>query len=314
MSTAHDLSHKGDVLAPEPVRDGSIAFIGLGIMGLPMAVNLVKAGYRVTGVNLDPSKTEKLAAQGGHAALSIAEAVADADVVITMVPDSPDVESVLLGEDGVFANAAPGALVIDMSTIRPDVSRALAAEGAERGFRVLDAPVSGGEAGAIEAKLSIMVGGAQADFDAARPVFDVLGTTPVLVGPAGAGQTVKAANQLIVAGNIQLVAEALVFLEAHGVDTEAGLQVLNGGLAGSTVMTRKGDQMRERNFTPGFRIALHDKDMKIVTTAAREAGVTIPLGALVAQFVGALKAQGDGGLDHSALLKLVEQLSATAEK
>ncbi|CAM3717210.1 2-hydroxy-3-oxopropionate reductase [Nocardiopsis rhodophaea] len=311
MSTNLETAHGGDVLAPEK---GRIAFIGLGIMGLPMAVNLVKAGYHVTGVNLDPAKTQKLAAQGGHAALSIAEAVADADIVITMVPDSPDVESVLRGEDGVFANAAPGALIIDMSTIRPDVSRELAEEGTERGFRVLDAPVSGGEAGAIEAKLSIMVGGAQADFDAARPVFDVLGTTPVLVGPPGAGQTVKAANQLIVAGNIQLVAEALVFLEAHGVDTDAGLRVLNGGLAGSTVMTRKGEQMRERNFDPGFRIALHDKDMKIVTTAAREAGVAIPLGALVAQFVGALKAQGHGGLDHSALLKLVEELSASAEK
>ncbi|GAA1087326.1 2-hydroxy-3-oxopropionate reductase [Nocardiopsis composta] len=288
----------------------NIAFIGLGIMGLPMAVNLVKAGYQVTGNNLTPERTQKLAEQGGKAADTIAEAVAGADVVITMVPDSPDVEGVLLGEDGVYANAPAGALVIDMSTIRPDVSRAVAEEGARRGFRVLDAPVSGGEAGAIEAKLSIMVGGAQEDFDAALPIFEVLGTTPVLVGPSGAGQTVKAANQLIVAGNIQLVAEALVFLEAHGVDTEAGLKVLNGGLAGSTVLTRKGEGMRNRSFDPGFRIALHDKDMKIVTTAAREAGVAIPLGALVAQFIGALKAQGHGGLDHSALLKIVEQLSS----
>ncbi len=287
----------------------TIAFIGLGIMGLPMAANLVTAGYEVTGYNRSPEKARKLTEQGGKAAASVAEAVAGADAVITMVPDSPDVEQVMLGEDGVFANAPSGALVIDMSTIRPDVARTVAAEGLARGFRVLDAPVSGGEAGAIEAKLSIMVGGAQEDFDAARPVFDVLGTTPVLVGPAGAGQTVKAANQLIVAGNIQLVAEALVFLEAHGVDTEQGLKVLNGGLAGSTVMTRKGEGMRNREFAPGFRIELHDKDMKIVTTAAREAGVSIPLGALVAQFVGALKAQGHGGLDHSALLKLVEQLS-----
>ncbi|MFC4560881.1 2-hydroxy-3-oxopropionate reductase [Nocardiopsis mangrovi] len=291
----------------------TIAFIGLGIMGLPMAVNLAAAGHRVTGYDLSPQSAEKLAANGGRAAATIAEAVDGADTVITMVPDSPDVEAVLLGPDGVFANAAPGALVIDMSTIRPDVSRAVAAEGERQGFRVLDAPVSGGEAGAIEAKLSIMVGGDAEVFAAAEPVFGVLGTTPVHVGPSGAGQTVKAANQLIVAGNIQLVAEALVFLEAHEVDTEAGLKVLNGGLAGSTVLTRKGDAMRARDFEPGFRIALHDKDMKIVTTAAREAGVAIPLGALVAQFVGALKAQGHGGLDHSALLKIVLELSATAD-
>ncbi|RNL86138.1 2-hydroxy-3-oxopropionate reductase [Halostreptopolyspora alba] len=292
----------------------NIAFIGLGIMGLPMATNLVKAGYQVSAHDLDPSATQRVADQGGTAATSTAEAVRGADIVITMVPDSPDVEALLLGEDGVFANAESGTLVVDMSTIRPDVSRLVAEEGAKRGLRVLDAPVSGGEAGAIEAKLSIMVGGEAAAFEEARPVFDVLGTTPVLVGPAGAGQTVKAANQLIVAGNIQLVAEALMFLEAHGVDTEAGLEVLNGGLAGSTVLTRKGEAMRNRAFAPGFRIELHDKDMKIVTTAAREAGVTIPLGAQVAQYVGALKAQGHGGLDHSALLKIVEQLSTEAKQ
>ncbi|TQN31084.1 2-hydroxy-3-oxopropionate reductase [Haloactinospora alba] len=291
----------------------NIAFVGLGIMGLPMATNLVKAGYNVSGYNRTPAKAQKLAEQGGKAAGSIAEAVSEADVVITMVPDSPDVESVLLGQDGVFANVKSQALVVDMSTIRPDVARTVADEGAKRGLRVLDAPVSGGEAGAIEGKLSIMVGGDSAAFEEAKPIFDVVGSTPVLVGPSGAGQTVKAANQLIVAGNLQLVAEALVFLEAHGVDTESGLEVLNGGLAGSTVMGRKGAAMRERNFQPGFRIELHDKDLKIVTQAAREAGVTIPAGAQVAQFVSALKAQGHGGLDHSALLRLVDQLS-TEEK
>ncbi|ASU57359.1 MULTISPECIES: 2-hydroxy-3-oxopropionate reductase [Nocardiopsis] len=295
-----------------PVR--KIAFIGLGIMGLPMAVNLVRAGYTVTGHNRSPERVDALVAEGGLRGGSVAGAVADADAVITMVPDSPDVEELMFGRGGVFESVKPGTLVIDMSTIRPDVSRAVAEAGAERGLRVLDAPVSGGEAGAIEAKLSIMVGGAEEDFEAARPLFDVLGTTPVLVGPNGSGQTVKAANQLIVAGNIQLLAEALVFLEAHGVDTESGLEVLGGGLAGSTVLQRKGAAMRKRDFTPGFRIALHDKDMRIVTDSARAAGVAIPLGSQVAQYVGALKHQGHGGLDHSALLKIVEQLSDRSEK
>ncbi|WP_159939935.1 MULTISPECIES: 2-hydroxy-3-oxopropionate reductase [unclassified Nocardiopsis] len=286
-----------------------IAFIGLGIMGLPMAVNLVRAGYTVTGHNLTPDRVDALVAEGGLRGGGVAGAVADADVVITMVPDSPDVRELLLGEGGVYDNAKPGTLVIDMSSIRPDVSREVAEAGTARGLRVLDAPVSGGEAGAIEAKLSIMVGGEREDFETARPIFDVLGTTPVLVGPHGAGQTVKAANQLIVAGNIQLLAEALVFLEAHGVDTESALEVLGGGLAGSTVLQRKGRAMRERDFAPGFRIALHDKDMRIVTDSAHAAGVAIPLGAQVAQYVAALKNQGHGSLDHSALLKIVEQLS-----
>ncbi|MQA97112.1 MAG: 2-hydroxy-3-oxopropionate reductase [Streptosporangiales bacterium] len=287
----------------------TVGFIGLGIMGLPMAANLVKAGFEVAGYNRSPGKIAKLAEQGGTAAGSVAEAVRGADVVITMLPDSPDVQAVVLGEDGVLANAASSTLLIDMSTIRPDVAREVAAAGAERGVRVLDAPVSGGEAGAIEGNLSIMVGGADDDFAAAASVFDAVGGTIVHVGPAGAGQTVKAANQLIVAGTIELVAESIVFLEAHGVDTEAAVKVLAGGLAGNRILERKAAGMLAREFTPGFRVELHDKDLGIVTSAAREAGVTIPLGALAAQLMGALKAQGHGGLDHSALLKLVEQLS-----
>src|SRR6478672_11429230 len=203
-----------------------VAFIGLGIMGAPMAANLVKAGFEVTGYNRSPARVEQLAAAGGRGAQDIAEAVRDADVVATMVPDSPDVRAVLAGEGGVFEHAKAGALVIDFSTIRPDVAAELAAEGSGRGFRVLDAPVSGGEQGAIEGVLSIMVGGDAADFEAARPVFDAVGKTVVHVGPAGSGQTVKAAHQLIVAGNIQLLAEAVVFLEAYGVDLQAALTVL----------------------------------------------------------------------------------------
>ena len=291
----------------------TVAFVGLGIMGAPMAANLLAADFDVVGHNRSPARTERFAAAGGRGAGSVAEAVRDAGVVCVMVPDSPDVRSVLTGDDGVFAHAPAGALVIDFSTIRPDVAAGLAAEGGRRGFRVLDAPVSGGEKGAVDAALSIMVGGAAEHFEAARPVFDAVGTTVVHVGPAGAGQTVKAANQLVVAGAIELLAEAIVFLEAHGVDTEAALKVLAGGLAGSTVLDRKGAAMLAREFTPGFRVELHDKDMGIVTAAAREAGVVIPLGAAVAQLIAALKARGDGGLDHSALLKLVAELSGRDE-
>jgi len=284
----------------------TVAFIGLGIMGGPMAANLVKAGFDVVGYNRSPEKVKELVEKGGRGADDVASAVREADVVITMVPDSPDVEAVS-GE--VFAGAREGTLYIDMSTIRPDVAVRVAEAGREAGVRVLDAPVSGGEAGAVEGSLSIMVGGSAEDFADARPVLDAVGKTIVHVGPAGSGQTVKAANQLIVAGNIQLLAEAVVFLEAYGVDMRPALEVLGGGLAGSTVLARKGDGMLAREFKPGFRLALHHKDMGIVTSAAREAGVTIPLGAVVAQLVAAMVARGDGALDHSGLLKLTAELS-----
>ena len=220
----------------------TVAFIGLGIMGGPMAANLVKAGFDVVGYNRSPEKVKELVEKGGRGAEDVASAVAEADVVITMVPDSPDVEDVTGGADGVFANAREGALYIDMSTIRPDVAVRVAEAGREAGVRVLDAPVSGGEAGAVEGSLSIMVGGSAEDFAEARPVLDAVGKTIVHVGPAGSGQTVKAANQLIVAGNIQLLAEAVVFLDAYGVDMRSALEVLGGGLAGSTVLARKGDE------------------------------------------------------------------------
>jgi 2-hydroxy-3-oxopropionate reductase len=287
----------------------SIAIIGLGIMGLPMATNLVKAGYDVTGFNRSQEPIDKLVEAGGKGATSIADAVKDADVIITMVPDSPDVEGVVRGEDGVFANAKAGALWIDNSSIRPDVAKTLAEEAVAAGFGAVDAPVSGGEQGAIDAALSIMVGGSPEHFAAAEPVLNAIGKTIVHVGPAGAGQTVKAANQLIVAVNIQALAEAVVFLEAFGVDTDAALKVLGGGLAGSKVLDQKGQKMLDRNFDPGFRLALHHKDLGIVTSAAREANVAVPLGAVVAQLVAATVNQGDGGLDHSGLFKQVLQLS-----
>ena len=287
----------------------TVAFIGLGIMGGPMAAHLVRAGFDVIGYNLSPEPVQRLVEQGGRGASSLSEAVRDADIVVTMVPDSPDVEAVTLGEDGFYGQVKPGTLHVDMSSIRPDVAKKVAQAGQERGVRVVDAPVSGGEQGARDATLSIMVGGDAQDFGDARPVLEAVGKTIVHVGPAGSGQTVKAANQLIVAGTIELVAEAIVFLEAYGVDTEAAVKVLAGGLAGNAILDRKAAGMLRREFQPGFRIDLHHKDLGIVTSAAREAGVVIPLGAVVAQLVASLKAQGDGGLDHSALLKLVEQLS-----
>jgi len=287
----------------------NIAFIGLGIMGSPMAVHLAKAGHQVAGFNRSPGRTAPLEAAGGRAATSIADAVDGAEVVCVMVPDSPHVQEVLTGADGVFAHARPGTLVIDFSSIRPDVTVELAATAAQQGFRLLDAPVSGGEAGAVNAALSIMVGGDVADFETAWPVFEAVGRTIVHVGASGSGQTVKAANQLIVAANIQALAEAVVFLEAYGVDTKAALEVLGGGLAGSKVLDQKQENMLSRSFEPGFRIELHHKDLGIVTSAAREAGVVVPLGALVAQLMASAKASGDGGLDHSALLRGVERLS-----
>ncbi|MER6313805.1 2-hydroxy-3-oxopropionate reductase [Streptomyces sp. NPDC001581] len=292
-----------------PAALPSIAWIGLGIMGSPMAENLLKAGYSVTGFTLEQDKLDRLAAAGGSVAGSIAEAVKDADVIITMVPASPQVEAISYGANGILENAKSGALIIDMSSITPQTSVDLAKNAAEKGIRVIDAPVSGGEAGAIEAVLSIMVGGEQADFDAALPILETLGKVIVLCGPHGSGQTVKAANQLIVAVNIQACAEAVVFLEKSGVNLQAALDVLNGGLAGSTVLTRKKDNFLNRDFKPGFRIDLHHKDMGIVTDAARNVGAALPVGAVVAQLVASLRAQGDGGLDHSALLRAVERLS-----
>jgi 2-hydroxy-3-oxopropionate reductase len=286
-----------------------IAFIGLGIMGSPMACNLVRAGHDVVGYTRTRAKSEALVAAGGTATDTLADAVTDAEVIITMLPDSPDVQAVILGDDGVLAHAKPGAVIIDMSTIRPAVARTVAEEAISGGFRMLDAPVSGGEQAAIDGTLSIMVGGDAADFQAAQPLLDAVGSTIVHVGPAGAGQTVKAANQLIVAGTIELVSEALVLLEAYGLNTELAVSVLAGGLAGSTVLQRKSAGMRARKFAPGFRVDLHHKDLGIVLETAREAGVAIPLGSATAVLMGALRAQGDGALDHSALLLGVERLS-----
>ena len=286
-----------------------IGFIGLGIMGSPMAANLIKAGYDVTGHDVSPDSMDRLVQAGGKPAGSIEEAVAGSDVVITMLPDSPQVHDVVLGDSGVLALAGPDLLLIDMSSIAPETSTAVAKRAQETGARVLDAPVSGGEQGAIEGSLSIMVGGDAQTFDDAYPILEHLGKTIVHVGGHGAGQTVKAANQLMVAGIIALVSEAIVLLEASGVDGERGLEVLAGGLAGNRILDRKAASMLAREFAPGFRIDLHHKDMGIALASARSAGVSLPVTGVVAQLVASARAAGHGSLDHSALLSVVEKLS-----
>jgi 2-hydroxy-3-oxopropionate reductase len=287
----------------------AIGFIGLGVMGQPMAEHLVRAGHNLTVHNRSPAPVQALVAAGAKAGASAAEVAAAADVVITMVPDSPDVEAVALGEDGVLSTARQGLLLIDMSTIRPDTARLVGKQAQARGARFLDAPVSGGEVGAVEATLSIMVGGSAEDFQAALPILESLGKTIVHVGPISSGQTVKAANQLIVAGVIELVSEAIVLLEAHGVDMPPAIKVLAGGLAGNQILERKAPNMLARKFDPGFRIDLHHKDMQIIQAAARDAGVAIPVTALVAQMLVSLRSLDRGSLDHSAILTLIEDLS-----
>lgn len=289
-----------------------IGFIGLGIMGTPMAAHLVAAEHTVRGYDVVPGALDKLVAAGGSAATSVADAVDGAEVVITMLPNHPQVEQVVLGEGGVLESAKPGALLVDMSTIRPETSIEVARVAAEKDIRVLDAPVSGGEAGAKQANLSIMVGGEEPDFAAAKPLLEVMGKTIVHVGPHGAGQVVKAANQLVVGGIYALVGEAIVLMEGCGVDAGTGLDVLAGGLAANRILDLKRESMVARRFEPGFRIDLHHKDMGIAMAAARQADVSLPMTGLVTQLVAAARAMGHGSLDHSALLKVTEQLSGRA--
>lgn len=289
-----------------------VAFIGLGVMGQPMALNLVRSGHDVTVFNRTAARLAPVVDAGARAATSVADAVSAVEMVITILSDGQAVSEVARAAGGLFEAAKPGTLWVDMSTIEPSVAVALAAEGAARGLRCLDAPVSGGEAGAIDGSLSIMVGGERQDVERARPVLEVLGSTVGHVGPHGAGQVVKAANQLLVAGIIELVAEALVFLEVQGVDMEVAVGVLAGGLAGNRVLDRKAARMLARDFRPGFRSALHHKDLGIFTAEARRCGVASPLGAVVAQLMGALVARGDGDLDHGALLQLVDELAGRA--
>src|ERR671916_392299 len=287
----------------------TVGFIGLGIMGKPMAKNLIEAGHDLVVYNRTQEKAEELAGDGATVAGSPREVAEQSDVIITMLPDSPQVEEVLAGENGVLEGIKEGALVVDTSTISPVVTEELAAKVKEKGASMLDAPVSGGDVGAIEGTLSIMVGGSEEDFERARPLFEAMGKTVTHVGETGAGQVVKAANQIVVALTIEAVSEALVLGSKGGVAPEKILDVLGGGLAGNKVMEVKREKMLTHSFDPGFRIELHHKDLGIALAAGREYGVTLPVTAIVDQMLQDLRMRGRGDRDHSALLTLIEDSS-----
>src|SRR5215213_7701583 len=286
----------------------TVGFIGLGIMGKPMAENLIEAGHDLVVYNRTREKAEDL--DGATAAESPKVVAENSDIVITMLPDSPQIEEILAGAEGVLEGVKDGALIVDMSTISPVVTEELSEKAKEKGASMLDAPVSGGDVGAIEGTLAIMVGGNEEDFERALPLFEVMGGAVTHVGPSGAGQVVKAANQIVVALTIEAVSEALVLGSKGGVAPEKVLDVLGGGLAGNKVMEVKREKLLEHSFDPGFRIELHHKDLGIALAAGREYGVTLPVTAAVDQMLETLKMRGRGDQDHSAILTLIEESSA----
>ena len=287
-----------------------VGFIGLGIMGQPMARNLLKAGFPLTVHNRRQPVTDEFVAAGARAALLPREVAAASDVVITMLPDTSVVEEVLTGPDGVLEGARAGLVVIDMSTISPVTTRTLAARLAQQEVQMLDAPVSGGDRGAIAGTLSIMVGGPAETFQRCLPIFQALGRTIVHVGESGAGQVVKACNQIVVALTIEAIGEALVLGSKAGVDPANILRVLGGGLAANRFMEQRGPSMLARDFAPGGRVRFHHKDLGIALALARASGVSLPVTALVDQMFASLEASGRGDLDHSALLLYLEELAA----
>ena len=288
----------------------TIGFIGLGIMGRPMAHNLRKAGFPLIVHNRHQEVTDELMAAGATSYTRPREIAAACDVLITMLPTSAHVEDVLLGPDGVSEGARKGLIVIDMSTISPLITITVATRLTEQGVIMLDAPVSGGDKGAIEGTLSIMVGGDEDAFQRCLPIFQALGKTIVHVGESGAGQVVKACNQVVVALTYEAVSEALVLGSKAGVDPAKILQVLGGGLAASRVLELRGATMLAHDFTPGGRVSLHHKDLGIALETGRRYGVPLPVTAIVDQMFAALEAKGLAGLDHSALLLHLEELAA----
>jgi 2-hydroxy-3-oxopropionate reductase len=284
----------------------TVGFIGLGIMGRAMAANLLAAGHDVLVHNRSPQPQAALVERGARGADSPDAVAREAGTVITCVSDDAALRAVLTGDDGVLAHARPGTLAIDMSTVSPALARELAELAAARGIRTLDAPVSGGDVGARDGTLSIMVGGAAEDLERARPLFEVLGSRITHCGPAGAGQVVKACNQVLVAVTYAGVAEALVLGSKLGVDPATVLDVLGGGIAANRVMEVRRRNFLEHDFAPGFRIDLHHKDLEIALGAAGETDVPLPLAGLVQQQLRQLRAAGHGGEDDSALLRVAE--------
>ena len=285
-----------------------IGFIGLGIMGKPMALNLIKAGYSL-GVLESSGAVSELTDAGAKSYGTAQELAENSDVVITMLPDSPEVKEVVEGEQGVLAGIQSGALYIDMSTIAPSTAKEVYQLMQDKGVEALDAPVSGGQVGAEEGTVSFMVGGSEAAFERAKPLLDVMGKNVVLIGEAGAGQTTKACNQIIVGMTIQAVAEAFTLAKKAGVDLEKVRAALLGGFAQSRILDLHGQRIIDQNFQPGFKIKLHRKDMNIALQAGREFSVPLHGSALVSAQMDAVLAQGEGELDHSALAKLLEKMS-----
>lgn len=291
-----------------------IGFVGLGIMGKPMAINLLKAGYSLTVYDIVGDNMEEVVTEGATGASSSKEVAANSDKIITMLPDSADSEVAILGPNGVLEGASPGSTIIDMSSIAPLVSQKIAAACAEKGVEMLDAPVSGGQPGAINATLAVMVGGKQEVFDQCYDLMKTMGGNVVLTGDIGAGGVTKLANQIIVAVNIEALSEAMVLAQRSGVDPEKVFNAIRGGLAGSAVMEAKGPMMLDRNFQAGFRIRLHQKDLRNVLQTAQELNVPLPVTSLVQQMLGALINDGESESDHSAILHFLEGLAKTEVK
>lgn len=288
----------------------NIGFIGPGIMGRPMALNLIKAGHSLSVYGRRAEAVKPVTDAGARACASPREVAAQSEIVFIIVSDTPDVEQVILGEQGVIHGAKRGSIVVDMSTISPAATRRMAGELAAKGVEMLDAPVSGGEGGAINATLSIMVGGKPAVFEKVQPLFQAMGKNIVHVGENGAGQVTKACNQIVVAVTIQAVSEALTFARKNGVDPAKVRAALMGGFAGSKILEVHGQRMLDNDFKPGFKVKLHQKDLRIVMEDAGTLGLGLPGAALVAQHLNALMGAGDGELDSSAIVKAVERLSA----
>jgi 2-hydroxy-3-oxopropionate reductase len=295
----------------DAARVKRVGVVGLGIMGRPMAHNLLKAGFQVVVFNRSPARADELVAAGAARAATPAEVAANVDLVITMVPDSPDVEAVALGTDGVLSGAHPGLIIADMSTISPAVTRRLAAEATARGCAWLDAPVSGGDKGAIAGTLTIMVGGEAEAFERARPAFEAMGGRVTHFGPSGQGQTAKLCNQILVAINLLGASEALVFATKAGLDPDKVLEALTGGAANSWAFQNLGRKMVDRDFAPAFKIRLQQKDLRLVSEAARDIQAPVIGTEIVHQLLRALEVQGRGEDGTQALVTVLESLAGT---